>query len=97
MRSVVYPFLNRGDLLRREFPAYRHDRFVETRNHAEKPALFRLAGHKRRPTSTALQRAFARAQVEFGLLRRAAMALPATVLENGADVAREGNRLFTGG
>ena len=91
--ALVYPTLDRGDLLSgQRAAAHWHRRLLVSRDPAVQPALVAAARNERRAQPAARQRAIARAQVKLRLRCRTAMAGQAPGFENRPDITVERDR-----
>ena len=92
-RALIYPSLDRRDLVRGQRRALRRHRWLfEAGNAAIHAAAGRVAGNNVQSACAAPERALACPQVEPGLLAVLAMTVPAAAFENRPDVARKRNR-----
>ena len=80
------PQADRFHLFRRYLRAQRHRRFFQSRNHAEQPALLRIAGNNCRTVLAAFQRQIARSEAELRKLHTCAVAVPAGFLKDRLNV-----------
>jgi hypothetical protein len=90
---LIDPRFDGGDLLRGERALHRHRGLLESGDSTIQPALLRAAGDDGRALVAALERAFARAQVETRRLEIAVTAL-ARGVQDGPDVSRKRNRFL---
>ena len=87
MGAIVYPRLDRRDLLGRQRSAVEwHGRLLESGDKAVQLAVVGPSWNQNRSVLAALERAVARAQIELREVRRGVVARPAAGLENRFDV-----------